>query len=143
MKKIIGGRGTGKSTELIRRSADTGKYIVVPTKRRADHLFKLAKDMGINIPYPVSCDELKSYSSIDGKSTLSLGILIDDVEALLRHMFVGIPIEGITLMNDDVHILSDRVDWSKCNSIDANEFNKSLIDILDRFNDTKGEKNEK
>ena len=42
MKKIIGGRGTGKSTELIRRSADTGNYIVVPSKRRANHLFKQA-----------------------------------------------------------------------------------------------------
>ena len=59
MKKIIGGRGTGKSTELIRRSADTGNYIVVPTKRRANHLFKQAKDMGINIPYPVTWDEIK------------------------------------------------------------------------------------
>ena len=145
MKKIIGGRGTGKSTELIRRSADTGKYIVVPTKRRANHLFKQAKDMGINIPYPVTWDEIKR--EMDGKEfyhrqygTLSLGILIDDVEDLLRYIFVGIPIEGITLMNNDVHILSDRVDWSKCNSIDANEFNKSLIDMLDRFNDTKERK---
>ena len=140
MKKIIGGRGTGKSTELIKRSANTGEYIVVSTKRRADHLFELAKDMGINIPYPVSCDELKSYSFIDGKSNLSSGILIDDVEDLLRHLFVGIPIEGITLTNNDVHILSDRVDWSKCNSIDANYFNKPLIGILDSINYTKERK---
>ena len=145
MKKIIGGRGTGKSTELIRRSADTGQYIVVPTKRRANHLFKQAKDMGINIPYPVTWDEIKG--GIDGKEslnraygTLSLGILIDDVEDLLRYIFIGIHIEGITLTNNDVHILNDRVDWSKCNSIDANELNKSLIDMLDRFNDTKERK---
>ena len=138
MKKIIGGRGTGKSTELIRRSADTGNYIVVPNKRRANHLFKQAKDMGINIPYPVTWDEIKH--GIDGKSRLSLGILIDDVEDLLRYIFIGIHIEGITLTNNDVHILNDRVDWSKCNSIDANKLNKSLIDMLDRFNDTKERK---
>lgn len=142
MKKIIGGRGTGKSTELIRRSADTGKYIVVSTKRRAEHLFKQAKDMGITIPYPVTWDEIKTRNKkVElncSYGSLSLGILIDDVEDLLRHIFIGIPIEGMTLMNNDVHILSNRVDWSKCDSIDANEFNKSLLAMIDRVDEMKG-----
>ena len=43
---IIGERGSGKTTELIKRSAETGSYILVATKMMAKCIHLSALDMG-------------------------------------------------------------------------------------------------
>lgn len=57
MDIIIGKRGYGKTAKLIRRSADEQIYILTATRVRANHIAKMAKEMGLKIPYPVTVNE--------------------------------------------------------------------------------------
>lgn len=58
MKVIVQGRRSGKSTAAIFESAKTGKYILVDSKIQADCIFKLANELGVSIPFPITVYEL-------------------------------------------------------------------------------------
>lgn len=79
---IIGERQSGKTTELIRRSAETGAYILVANKSTASLIFKQAKMNDYNIPYPITIDDVLSCTI--NKSVWSKGILIDELESLVN-----------------------------------------------------------
>lgn len=57
---IIGERRSGKTTELIRKSAETGAYILVANKSTASLIFKQAKMNGYDIPYPIAIVDVLS-----------------------------------------------------------------------------------
>ena len=50
MMVIVGGRGNGKTAQLIKLSAETGIPIFAPTNRMARSIREQAKNMGIDIP---------------------------------------------------------------------------------------------
>jgi adenylate kinase family enzyme len=82
MKAIIGKRGAGKTTRLIRMSAETGCYIVAQIDW-VPSIAEQAKKMGFQIPYPLSYQEfLRGQYYLKGIK----GFLIDDVAGLLRDM---------------------------------------------------------
>jgi len=53
MKILHGGRASGKTAYAILESAITGYPILVTSERSADELMRRAKEMGVDIPYPV------------------------------------------------------------------------------------------
>ena len=53
MKILHGGRASGKTAYAILESARTGYPILVTSERSADELMRRAKEMGVDIPYPV------------------------------------------------------------------------------------------
>ena len=55
---IIGGRGSGRTTELIRMSAENNIYIVCLDRRRALNIAAMAREMGLIIPFPITVEEL-------------------------------------------------------------------------------------
>ena len=57
-KIIVDKRRTGKTTKAIEESARTSKYILVPNRVMAKCIFKQALDMGIDILFPVTIDEV-------------------------------------------------------------------------------------
>lgn len=57
MKLIIKERQTGKTTELIQMSADTGAYIVCINRLEAHRVFRVAHDQGLHIPNPITFDD--------------------------------------------------------------------------------------
>lgn len=63
MKIIMRGRRNGKTTELIKMSAENGGYIVCRSHNAASMIKKQSKEMGLKIPYPITYAELlrKSY----------------------------------------------------------------------------------
>lgn len=77
MKLINKSRGTGKTTQLIYVSAITGFRIIAPNTHMAGHIEKMAKDMGLKIPKPMS-DAKYRNRKYDGDHT---PILIDDVDS--------------------------------------------------------------
>lgn len=81
MKVIIGERATGKTTELIKEAADTGYYIVCNSPRDCYRIQDQAKQMGLNIPFPITHQEFVDQRFY-GKGVK--GVLIDDVERLLQ-----------------------------------------------------------
>lgn len=68
---IINPRHIVKSTMLIRQSAKNGIYILVVNP---------AKDMGYDIPFPVTLTEYLQGSKIKGSSIRSDGLYIDDAD---------------------------------------------------------------
>lgn len=88
---IIGGRGAGKTTELIRMSADNNNYIVCLNRQRALHIASAARELGLTIPFPITVEELpiKNHSWINE-------VYVDDADQLLERM-IGVHISNITI----------------------------------------------
>lgn len=61
MKKIVKYRGDGKTTELIKMSAETGFYIVT---QYVDLTYKMSIENNIDIPFPISFDEFIRNNSM-------------------------------------------------------------------------------
>lgn len=94
MLKIIKGRRTGKTTELIKISEKTHAYILVATIQRQKLVAYMAQSMGAKIPYPVTVEE---YMRNQFRGTLIENILIDDADDVLRVIFSRLNIDAITM----------------------------------------------
>ena len=94
-KLILGDRQSGKTTELIKESARTGAYIVVSCKNEARNVFRLSKELGLNIPYPLTVNEM-IYES-PSSYIFQKGILIDNLERILCCLFNYITIHTATV----------------------------------------------
>lgn len=94
MEKIILNRGCGKTTELIKKSANTGDYIVCRSISEASEIRDHAFVLGLKIPLPITYDEFinKRYR---GKNIS--GFLIDNIEDLLQYISNRVPVKAITL----------------------------------------------
>lgn len=74
MKIIRAGRGKGKTTELVKRSSKEHKYIICKDFQRVEVIERTAERLGVNIPFPITVNELPLKSKFIGS------ILIDDIE---------------------------------------------------------------
>ena len=116
----IGKRGSGKSTKLIKRAAAEGKYILVATHAQAHCLFKQAKDMGLDILYPITPNELKTITHMH---ILDKGILIDELDIVLP-LLVGAPVDEVTI-----------TDRGNVSSLPEGSFRVTdVLEVLDRIN---------
>lgn len=86
--------GEGKTTELIHRSHDTWTYIVTANRKRADYVLRKAREMGIDIPNPISWEECRNNMF---RGSFIRNILIDDVDDLLQEIFCTVQIDAITI----------------------------------------------
>jgi len=88
-------RGGGKTSQLIRKSAKTGYYIVCINQDNASYIQSKAIDMGLDIPFPITFHEFLHgrYSAAGVK-----GVLIDNADILLESVST-VPIGAITLSN--------------------------------------------
>ena len=86
-------RASGKTTMLIKESAETGKPIIVANSMRVNDLEQQAKEMGLRIPEPISAfrwitnDYCNSKSRILTKARDSGGFLIDELNSVLKIIF--------------------------------------------------------
>lgn len=92
---ILGSRCSGKTTELIKRSATDGTYILTGTKTQAKYIFDQARLMGYDIPFPVTWEQFKR-DRFHGTDVRKKGVLIDETAHILYRIFGGIPIKGVT-----------------------------------------------
>lgn len=97
-------RNTGKTTELIKRSAETGAYIVVYTGYMANCIELQAKDMGYEIPKPIGLKHLTNLMNSDNKDDrekridiLRKGILVDEFQLMIDDLFGGAPVHAVTI----------------------------------------------
>jgi hypothetical protein len=93
MEKIILEKGKGKTTELIKRSSESGHYIVCFSIDEASRISAEARSMGLDIPLPISYGEFiyRKYSSRNIK-----GFLIDNADLLIE--FISqVPVTAITM----------------------------------------------
>ena len=112
---IVGSRGSGKTIELIKKSANDGAYILTIGRRQAEKLFNLAQSMGYAIPYPVTVEDFARSGGFRGSVIRETGLYIDDVDDIMKVLFLGIDIKGVTFTSDKVTDLNSNQLWSKQN----------------------------
>lgn len=117
MKYIVGGRGCGKTHDIILESAKTGAPILCRDPKQRDMIRDRARSMGVNIPHPVCITEvrhigLRHMVGIQCSPDRPLKVLVDDPIRMLRELISdSISIECCTLDVEslrDVYILPDR-----------------------------------
>jgi hypothetical protein len=92
MEKIIMVRGYGKTTQLIKKSAQNGDYIVCYNTDEALYIQHMAKNMGLDIPLPVTYREFLNKEYSDNIK----GFLFDNVDEFLQSIS-KVPIKTITM----------------------------------------------
>lgn len=83
MDIYVGARRSGKTATLIKKSAETGAYIVAPSRCMADYIRKQANDMGYDIPEPFSVDEIfrmKRNKPFMNTDIMRKGLLVDEAK---------------------------------------------------------------
>lgn len=93
MKLITKPRGKGKTTELIKISAETGDYIVVLNHRLARFVAQMATDMGLQIPFPATYAEILDKRC---KGMRISGLLLDDLDSFLSG-FLEARVNAVTM----------------------------------------------
>lgn len=105
MKKIIGIRGSGKTTKLIEQAAKEHLVIVTATNAQANNIRKRADELGLDI-VATSIENINignaNTNTFDKGSVVAAlmqknGILIDDVDLILARMFPDLTVKGISL----------------------------------------------
>lgn len=87
MTVYIAGRQTGKTTYLIRISAKTGAVIVAPTYQMAKYIDQMARELGLDIPRPISV--LEWAQMVAGKQVHpEQRYLVDELQMVLNQMHV-------------------------------------------------------
>lgn len=105
---IIGGRATGKTTELIKRSAETGRYILVANKNQANYIFNTAQKMGYHVPFPLTFGS-GSYNShgFTDYRLLREGVYIDDLDDIVRAVIGSrlnyAPVKAVTISRNPLY----------------------------------------
>lgn len=102
MKKIIGERGSGKTTKLIEQAAKENLVIVTATDTQANNIRKRADELDLTI---VATSVGNIINNFDSRSVLAAlirknGILIDDVDLVLANLLPEVPIKGISLTDN-------------------------------------------
>lgn len=94
MKILNKQRGGGKTTEAIIHSNKEWKYILTTDRKRVEQIAKLAKDLEIDIPFPITVDELIRSQKLRGSNIR--GLIIDELDDVL-HALTGYEVSLATL----------------------------------------------
>lgn len=126
MNIYISGRQFGKTTMLIKESAQTGATIAVATYQMAQHVEFLARKLNLKIPTPVTYAEIfRNYRKNENKR-----YLVDELQMMLSQLNIDI----CTLDYEPVRYLNH---WSYPNgysprnlTLDEQEYLKEKIQKL-------------
>lgn len=99
MNIIYKSKGKGKTTELIKMSAEKNLYILVADRNRQREVFNLSRDLNLNIPFPITVEEYFRSGKLRG-SFIST-ILIDDADDVLQQIFNTVVIDTITITDKE------------------------------------------
>ena len=99
MDTISGGRQTGKTTKVIQRAAKDFGYIICRNQADAYRIAGMAREMGLDIPFPISYSEF-----LQGRGHAHPGIkgyLFDDAKDFLESVAMR-PIFAAVWEDDDL-----------------------------------------
>lgn len=89
MKKILGGRQSGKTRRLIKHAARNNGVIVCMTKHQADFIYRMASQMSVLIPKPISLEELRFGKQVGKHNEFMLDEADTILESLLHIKFIA------------------------------------------------------
>ena len=84
----------GKTSEAIKLAAESFSYIVCYNRQETERIFRVAQNLGFNIPHPITFDDLlwKCYYGAGIK-----GFIIDNADHFLQQLCDGVELKGITM----------------------------------------------
>jgi hypothetical protein len=94
MKTIIMPRGAGKTTKAIEIAAEGFLYMVVRDRREVQRVAAIARERGLDIPFPLTFDEFLGRQ-FHGRGIR--GFVIDGADALLARLASGVPVAAVTM----------------------------------------------
>lgn len=95
MKKIIKNRGDGKTTDLVKLSAEKQIPIIVHTNGNINYIKNIARELGLNIPNPIH------ISSLDFEKGMSFNeVLVDEADLVLQEL-LSFKINTLTMSPDN------------------------------------------
>lgn len=104
-----GARRSGRTSELIKLSAETGYPIVTLNREFCRSIELRAEQMGIDIPAPISFCNFKNF----GIGRRIDHILIDDVDLVIG-CYLGARVEAVSLESFDDYVLGlNDIDWRR------------------------------
>jgi hypothetical protein len=89
-----GDRNSGKTRRCIERAAKTWSYIVCASHQRAHAIAKMATQLGLDIPFPITFDDFLR-GRFNGTGNIK-GFVIDDLHELLSSCSKGVPIDSVS-----------------------------------------------
>ncbi len=92
------GRQGGKTTEMIRRAEAEFAYIVCPDKRQADWVARKAREMGADIPYPITWE---NFVRGDYYGRGIKGFVIDNLDLCIQSM-TAVPVMAVSWTEEEV-----------------------------------------
>lgn len=95
MRLYVNGRGSGKTMWAMLESARTGVPILALNRQYKQNVIKMALDFGIDIPEPVTIENL----NVDGKSKVK-EVIVDEAQELLQRM-LEVKIIGLTMTDSE------------------------------------------
>ena len=107
MNLIISPRRQGKTTELIKKSAARGGYILCSDIRHAHEIAEQAKSMGLVIPFPLTFVDYQQKMSNSIKE-----IYIDNLDLFIHYLFSS-KVETATMSLDNLCITIAGKKYSK------------------------------
>lgn len=99
-KYIFKNRQKGKTIDLILMAKDCNGYIVVKDIRRASHVFAKAKELGIDINFPITFKEAEEYRGYNKNPNF----YIDDAHELFNYVFAGGSVKAATFDMEDIEL---------------------------------------
>lgn len=112
-------RGKGKTTELVKMSAQNNVPILCAHREMARNTKCVARDLGLKIPEPLIVENFKNERYLGRR----IGkILIDDLEMVLYEMF-GSQVELVT--TSAIVEFEENEGCSHCNSLDKLSLHRS------------------
>lgn len=98
MKVIVGKRGSGKTEAAIRLAGEHSAYMVVANPMRRVYVDQRAKEMGVDIPPPVTYEEFL-YGQWSGSPIRAF--VVDDIDDLVQSIAKTVPVLAITVTYPD------------------------------------------
>ena len=100
MKVIIGGRGSGKTVEAVKHSAESGRKIVVMSKQQEKLILETAEYLGIkDLPKPIVLSE-NNIGYVGHRDE----VILENANVFLREIF-GLNVVAITINSDETTYL--------------------------------------
>ena len=100
MKVYARPRQGGKTTELIRLAAEEFLYVDSPDQAQVRYVARTARDMGLDIPFPLTWQEFTS-GRYEGKGIN--GFVIDNLDMCIQQM-TTVPVRAVSLTDADAPI---------------------------------------
>lgn len=100
MKIISKSRRMGKTTEIIKIAAENNSYIICPTHNDCIQIANRAREMGLDIPFPLTIDEFRNerWNAHGIKS-----FCVDDADKIIQMMAKGVPVTAISVNEDNAN----------------------------------------